>query len=83
MAVIPGWLKALRDNVSAGLLPRRSGKSSELGLTSPKNQTGPPDCTCSHRMTIHYYGGYGVTEYCLVSGCPCLVYERKEDVKTA
>lgn len=76
MAGIFGWMRRGRGNASAVHSPRRSGKSSALGLTSPKDQTGPPDCTCSHRMTIHYYGGYGVTEHCLVFGCPCVLYER-------
>lgn len=33
-------------------------------------------CTCQHRMTIHYYSGYGITEYCLIPNCPCVMYER-------
>ena len=77
MAGIFGWMRKVRGSASAAPSPEPSSKSSEsASTTKPKSQTGSPDCTCSHRMTIHYYGGHSVTEHCLVFGCPCVLYER-------
>jgi hypothetical protein len=36
-------------------------------------------CKCGHGFTIHYYGGYGVTENCLVPNCPCYKYDKETD----
>ena len=73
MSRITGWLKKAKGSVSVALSPRRSGKSSAIERLE-KSPTVTDDCTCSHRRTIHYYGGPGVTEHCLVFGCPCVLY---------
>ena len=77
MAGIFGWMRRGRGNASAVPSPEPSSKSSEsASTTKPTQQTGPPDCTCSHRMTIHYYGGQPKTRQCMIFGCPCVLYER-------
>lgn len=74
MAVISGRVMAAIDSALEALSRRHNSKSSTVE-TPPKSQTDTHDCICSHRMTIHYYGGHGVTEHCLVSGCPCNLFE--------
>lgn len=76
MAAIFGRVRKVIASVLAVPSMTPNSKSSDPEKKNPRSQTGPPDCTCSHRMTIHYYGGHGVTEHCLVFGCPCVLYER-------
>ncbi len=74
MAVISGWLRKVFGNASADRSPTPSNRSKEV-VVPPKNTTVTDDCTCSHRRTIHYYGGHGITEHCRVYKCPCNLFE--------
>lgn len=63
------------DNALGALSLRHKSKSSKVE-SPPKSQTVTDDCKCSHRRTIHYYGGFGVSEHCLVYKCPCVLFDN-------